>query len=91
MGLAAALALPWIRREQVSSLGSALERLPLLARVLPQAPPVAQPKPFAAASCAIRFRGMTIAWRDRQRRVLPCLLSLVRQTAERESRYKNRL
>ena len=81
-----ALALPWIRLEQVPSLGSAMERLPRFARAPSYVPRVAQPKPFAAASCAVRFRGMTIAWRDRQRSVLPCLLSLVRQTAERESR-----
>ena len=70
----------------VSSLGSAMGRPPLLVRAPPQVPRVAQPKPFAAGGCAIRFREMTIAWRDRQRRVLRGLLSLVRQTAERESR-----
>lgn len=91
MGLAAALALPWIRREQVLSLGSVVERLPLLARAPPQVPLVAQPNPFAAVSCAVRFRGMTIAWRGRQRRALPFLLSLARQTAERVWRLENQL
>src|SRR6516164_602466 len=68
-----------------------VQRLPLLAPAPPQTHPVAHPTLFAVVSCAVRFRGMTIVSRDRQRRVLPCLPWPVRQTAERESRRQDRL